>query len=180
MTPSKVFQQMREDHRRVLARIAVLETAAGAVPRDPARDWPRPEVVDVLAMLAQQFRTHMAAEEEVLYPALAEALPGTRPSLEPLEADHASLRMMLSDLEESLREPSSRSRNEGIAVQLRDLADLLRIHIRKEEVVVFAVAERALSRTEMEALAARVEHDAAAAGRSTQRPGTGHSKGASS
>jgi hemerythrin-like domain-containing protein len=168
---------MREDHRRVLAEVAVLETAAGA---DASRDWPGPEVIDVLAMLARQFRTHMAAEDEVLYPALAEALPATRPSLEPLEADHASLRMMLSDLEESLREPSSRSRNEAIAVQLRDLVDLLRIHIRKEEVVVFAVAECALSRTEMETLAARMEHDAAAASRSTQRPGTGHSKGASS
>jgi hemerythrin-like domain-containing protein len=177
MTPSNVFQRMREDHRRVLARITVLETAAAT---SASRDWPGPEIGYVLAMLARQFRTHMAAEDEVLYPALAEALPGTRPSLEPLEADHASLRMMLSDLEESLREPSSRSRNEAIAVQLRDLVDLLRIHIRKEEVVVFAVAERALSRIEMEALAARMEHDAAGASRSTQRPGTGHSKGASS
>ena len=179
MTPSTGFQRLREDHRRVLDKIEVLETVAAAVPRVPARDWPGRDVLEVLAMLAIQFRTHMAAEEEVLYPALAEALPATRSSLEPLEADHASLRMMLSDLELCLREPASRSRNETIAVQLRDLTDLLRIHIRKEEVVVFAVAERVLSPMEIKTLADRVDRDAAKPARFTQRPGPGHSKGAS-
>jgi hemerythrin-like domain-containing protein len=179
MTPSNVFQRLREDHGRVLGKIEILETVAAAVPRVLVRDWPGRDVLEVLAMLAIQFRTHMVAEEEVLYPALAEALPGTRSSLEPLEADHASLRMMLSDLELGLREPASRSRNETIAVQLRDFTDLLRIHIRKEEVVVFAVAERVLSTMEMKALADRVDRDIAKPARLTQRPDHGTPKGAS-
>jgi hypothetical protein len=52
----------------------------------------------------------MAAEDEVLYPALAEALPVARPSVEPLMADHSTLRMMLADLEQELLEPASRAR----------------------------------------------------------------------
>jgi hemerythrin-like domain-containing protein len=43
-----------------------------------------------------------------------------------------------------------------VAVQLRDFVDLLRIHIRKEEVVVFRVAERALAPDAVAALAARM------------------------
>lgn len=180
MSPAEIFQRMREDHRNVLERIGVFDSAAAAVPRGGASDWPGQEVRQVLALLEKQFRTHMAAEEEVLYPALAEALPVARPSLEPLTADHGTLRMMLADLEQALEEPASDTRNEQIGVQLRDLADLLRIHIRKEEAVVFTIAERALSPREVEALAARIDRRPAENVRSTQGPGPGHSKGAAS
>jgi hemerythrin-like domain-containing protein len=177
MNPSTIFERMREDHRNVLERIQVLDSAAAAVTRDAASDWPGPETRQVLGHLARQFQTHMAAEDEVLYPALAEALPVARPSMEPLIADHGALRMMLADLQQELDEPASDARNELIGVQLRDLADLLRIHIRKEEAVVFTIAERALSPKEMEALAARIDRGPAGPVRSTHRPPAGRSKG---
>jgi hemerythrin-like domain-containing protein len=157
MNPAGIFQRMREDHRKVLDRIQVLDAAASELTRGGSPDWPGAAARDVLAMLAVQFETHMAAEDEILYPALAEALPVAGPSVEPLMADHSALRMMLADLEQELLEPASRARNEQIGVQLRDLSDLLRIHIRKEEAIVFSVAERALSRQEMTALAARMD-----------------------
>ena len=161
MNPTTIFERMREDHRKVLERIQVLDAAAAAIPRGSAGEWPGQETRQVLALLHRQFQTHMAAEDEVLYPALVDALPVARPSIEPLVADHVTLRMMLADLMQALEEEPSDSRNELIGVQLRDLADLLRIHIRKEEVVVFSVAERALSPLEVEALAARLERGAA-------------------
>lgn len=178
MNQSKIFERMREDHRNVLERIKVLDAAAAAIPKGPAGDWPDPEARAVLALLRRQFQTHMAAEDEILYPALAEALPVARPSMEPLIADHGALRMMLADLEQELQEPASDARNEQIGVQLRDLTDLLRIHIRKEEAVVFTIAERALSPVEVEALAARIDRGAAGNVRSTQGPAAGPSKGA--
>jgi hemerythrin-like domain-containing protein len=180
MNPSKIFERMREDHRNVLERIQVLDAAAAAIPRGTGGEWPGPEVGKVLAHLARQFQTHMAAEDEILYPALADALPVARQSMEPLIADHGALRMMLADLEQELEEPASDARNEQIGVQLRDLADLLRIHIRKEEAVVFAIAERALSPKEVEALAARIDRGAAGSVRSTQGSGTEPSKGVTS
>jgi hemerythrin-like domain-containing protein len=178
MNHSKIFERMREDHRNVLERIRVLDAAAAAIPKGVAGDWPGPEARQVLGLLRLQFQTHMAAEDEVLYPALAEALPVARPSMEPLIADHGVLRMMLADLEQELGEPASDARNEQMGVQLRDLADLLRIHIRKEEAVVFTIAERALTPKEVEALAARLDRGPAGHVRSTQRPATGPSKGA--
>ena len=177
MNPSRIFDRMREDHRNVLERIKVLDSAAAAVPRDAAGDWPGQETRQVLAHLAHQFQTHMAAEDEVLYPALAEALPVARPSIDPLMADHGTLRMMLADLEQELLEPASAARNELMGVQLRDLADLLRIHIRKEEAVVLSVAERALSPAEVEALAARMDGGAVKPIQSQKGPVAGPSKG---
>ena len=161
MNPSNIFDRMREDHRNVLERIRVLDAAAAAGPKQNAPEWPGVETRDVLALLARQFQTHMAAEDDVLYPALVDALPVARPSIEPLMADHATLRMMLADLLQALDEEPSETRNELIGVQLRDLADLLRIHIRKEEAVVFGVAERTLRPLEVEALAARLVRGAA-------------------
>jgi hemerythrin-like domain-containing protein len=102
----------------------------------------------------------MAAEDEVLYPALMNALPETRSSIEPLAADHGALRMMLADLEETLSLPSE-MRDEPMKVQVRDLVDLLRIHIRKEEALVIGMAERVLRPAEVEALTARMSRGSA-------------------
>lgn len=150
-----IFERMREDHRRVLAEVAAMEEAvAGGA--DPV-----PAVTSLVALLGRQFGSHMAAEDEVLYPALMNALPEARASIEPLCADHSALRMMLADLEETLSLPGE-DRDEQMTVQVRDLVDLLRIHIRKEEALVIGMAERVLRPAEVEALAARMSRGPAA------------------
>lgn len=143
-----IFERMREDHRRVLDEVAAMEqaVAGGADPVPAARV--------LVSLLGRQFGSHMAAEDEVLYPALMNALPEARASIEPLCADHGALRMMLADLEETLSLPGDD--REQVAVQVRDLVDLLRIHIRKEEALVIGMAERVLRPAEVEALSARM------------------------
>jgi hemerythrin-like domain-containing protein len=174
-----IFEQMREDHRRVLDEIAVLDAAASTGHSGRRwREWPEKAVEDVLAMLARQFETHMAAEDEVLFPALGEALPQSRPSIEPLSADHATLRTMLATIMQTLKEPAAQERNEQLVVQLRDLVDLLRIHIRKEEAVVISVAEQVLRPHEVEALAARMR--VLAPNTAPSDRGAGRTKGARS
>jgi len=166
-----IFEQMREDHRRVLDEVAAMEeaTARGA---DPVS-----AVTRLTALLVRQFGSHMAAEDDVLYPALMNALPETRASIEPLLADHGVLRMMLADLEETLCLPNE-ARDEQMTVQVRDLVDLLRIHIRKEEALVIGMAERVLRPSEVEALTVRMNRGSAAACGLSLRPGP--SKGATS
>lgn len=174
---TEIFQQMREDHSRVLEDATLLEHAASQHAEQRKESWPGADVLRVLRMLTRQFATHMAAEDEVLYPALIGAMPETRLSLELLRADHEALRLMLDDLDGMLEEPAGRTRNEQVAIALRDFVDLLRIHIRKEEAIVIAVAERVLNDAEVEALAVRL-------GRQTSvvnpRPAQGHSEGAES
>jgi hemerythrin-like domain-containing protein len=156
-----VFRQLRADHRHVLAELPRLEREAGISTR---RAKPAPiggyTLAGILEALARQFDSHMAAEDDVLFPLLARALPETLSRLEPLSLEHQELRWLLGSLTRLMRAPTSRERDEQIAVQARDFVDLLRIHVRKEEVVVFRVAERVLGPDQLEEVAARIARGA--------------------
>jgi hemerythrin-like domain-containing protein len=169
MTTVPVFDRLREDHRRVLAEIGVLEAALGASGRVGELDGLLREAVE---LLERQFKTHMNAEDDLLYPMLADALPETEASLKPLRGEHDELRSMLAGLLWVLSEPPTPERDEQVPVQVRDLVDLLRIHIRKEEALVFRVAEQLLSPHELEALAARVGDRIHPPPEDAPRPGT--------
>lgn len=151
------YAAFRRDHARVLVRLVALEAslpAAGAAHRArPLREEP---LRALIAHLERQFATHMAAEEAVLYPALERAFPESGPSLRPLHEEHVELRTMLAVLAETLMRPATRGRDEQVVVQVRDFVDLLRIHIRKEEAVVFDVSERVLEARELRGLARRL------------------------
>jgi hemerythrin-like domain-containing protein len=151
-----IFERMREDHRLVLARVTGLEAMLEQDEGWPGGSRAESELRDTLAHMDRQFATHMAAEDEVLFPALLETLPEAKTSIAPLGAEHAELRDMLERLKSTLSEPDPYDRGEQLAVQLRDFIDLLRIHIRKEEAVVISVAERVLRPREVQALAARM------------------------
>src|SRR3990170_7174877 len=112
MSETEAFEQMRSDHRHVLDRVASLEAVtlgAGGRKGGPEAEA---ELRETLALMRQQFATHMAAEDEVLFPSLVETLPETRPSVAPLEAEHLELRDMLSRLESTLDEPPRPDRDE--------------------------------------------------------------------
>ncbi|HEU4335018.1 MAG TPA: hemerythrin domain-containing protein [Candidatus Eisenbacteria bacterium] len=155
-TTAALFRRMRRDHARVLARISDLERALQRSRRaavSPARERTLRELLD---LLEAQFGSHMAAEDETLYPAVLAALPAASGSIEPLFAEHAELRQMLRRLHELARDPASEERSEQIGVHVHDVADLLRLHIEKEEAVVFRLAPRLLSPREIAAVAARL------------------------
>lgn len=178
MKQTSIFEQMRNDHRRVLDRVETLEMGV----RGPGPRRGRSlggdrhgEIRDVVELLKRQFATHIAAEDEVLFPALVDALPQTKATMGPLHAEHAELRSMLTRLDATLREPVGPARDEQISVQVRDLVDLLRIHIRKEEAVVLSVAERVLKPEEIEALEQRMR--ARMPLEPTPSPRTGRTKG---
>src|SRR5262249_43083085 len=101
----------------------------------------------------REFEIHMQAEDDVLFPLLLHALPHLLGQLESLAGEHRELRGMLRALLDLVGQPSSAARNEQIAIQSRDFVDLLRIHLRKEEAVVFRVAERLLAPAEVQHLA---------------------------
>ena len=174
MRHAEIFQRMRADHRRVLAEIKVLEAAAKGKQR--RRVGTEREVRNVLAHLESQFDTHMAAEDDVLFPALVQALPQTRVSVEPLRAEHEALRTMLLRLRETFDSAAGPEREEQLLVQVRDFVDLLRIHVRKEEALVLRVAEQVLRPRELEALAARLTPEVRVD--RPIRPRAGRSKGA--
>jgi hemerythrin-like domain-containing protein len=174
MKKQDIFQRLRADHARVFAELNTLERAAGiaAPARGRAAAAAKPggtaarsrvngaELRRVLSLLAAQFDTHMAAEDEALFPALARALPETLGRLESFHAEHQELRSMLASLEALITQSAGPARDEQIAVQARDFVDLLRIHVRKEEAVVFRVAEQVLAPAELNRVANRVARGA--------------------
>jgi hemerythrin-like domain-containing protein len=147
------YRAFRRDHARVLARLESLEAS---LPGRRSRRLREAPLRALLAHLERQFATHMAAEEAVLFPALERALPESAPLLRPLHREHLELRAMLASLVQTLQKPPSRAREEQVVIQARDFADLLRIHIRKEESAVFDVSERVLQARELRGLARRL------------------------
>jgi iron-sulfur cluster repair protein YtfE (RIC family) len=149
-----ILHRLREDHRHVLGELAQLEHALqGPGVFKTAEGIGR--IRGLVALLERQFATHMAAEDEVLFPTLARGLDDGPALVAPLHDEHAELQAMLATLTTTLDRPPGSARDEQIVVQLRDLSDLLRIHIRKEETLVFGIADRVLRPSERAALAAR-------------------------
>ena len=58
-----------------------------------------------------------------------------------LRAEHAELRVMLATLVRTIHGRAGAKRAEQVAVQLRDLVDLLRVHLRRENALLLAAAE---------------------------------------
>jgi len=152
MEPSGWLERMRTDHQLVRERLAQLVPDPGESDQRPVRpDLPATRAF--VEFLAQQFAHHMSAEDEVLFPIVAEALPATTSSLLPLTVEHEELRSMLAALRALLEAPVAETRDQQIGVQVADLAELLRIHMQKEERLVFPIAERVLRPGELERLA---------------------------
>ncbi len=146
------FAQFRLDHAAVRERLDVLDAWLARGSGAPASD----ALPELVGHLHRQFATHMAAEDAVLFPAVADAFPACRGTLAQLQADHAELRSMLAAIARWAPEASGADPGGHARVALRDFIDLLRLHIHREEVAVFDVATRALSPAEIEALATRL------------------------
>lgn len=111
-----------------------------------------------------ELRGHFAVEEEILFPAVRDALP--EPAvLDELLADHAHLREAFAALE---------GLDDGkLAGALLDLRERLTRHIRTEEGVLFEAIQACLPEEELAALGQRIEErlPAVCAGRGTwERP----------
>ena len=111
---------------------------------------------DLVAHFGGRFAEHMQTKEDVLYPAIESALPEASTSLVALREDHRELRGLIGAIAMRLEQPRHGIRDEQLRVLTRDLIDLLRLHIRKEEGIVFSVASRVLQEDEISMLARRI------------------------
>ena len=155
MSSIDTFRHLREDHARMLSELGVLAVLAGAGQRGPREiDGMRGLVV----LLETECAAHMRTEEEALFPALAESewMPEAAKTIAPLRAEHAEIKDMLATLAGVLAGPANQARDEQIAVQAKDLVDLFRIHVRKEEALIFRMAERVLPEATLQHLADRL------------------------
>jgi iron-sulfur cluster repair protein YtfE (RIC family) len=89
---------------------------------------------------------HFQVEEEVLFPALREALPQCTALIDELVGEHERLHQLVARLEAGT----------GLAKEIFDLGDLLEAHIRKEERQLFPLFEKQLEAGRAEAIGAEI------------------------
>jgi hemerythrin-like domain-containing protein len=157
MRTGTIFETLRHDHREVLGRLDAMERLLAVRSRTRsavAAARARAAARGLADHLDRQFATHLAAEDSALYPAVARGFAGGEALVAPLHEEHAELRLLLADLLAALDRPSGRARDEQVFVRIRDLMDLLRIHIRREETMLFGIAERMLRPRDLAALEA--------------------------
>lgn len=150
---SSPFARLRSEHARALARLTRFERALRSARRGrldlrPFRALER--------YLEGTLAVHIAAEDGVLYPALTRALPELSLTLEPLREDHDEIRSLSASLGALLAAPRDERRDEQLLVLARDLTDLLRLHLQKEDRSVLGWSERALPAAEQLELQRRV------------------------
>jgi hypothetical protein len=178
------FARLRAEHRRALVALRKFERALGdASPARPAARSERaasgkldaasgcdePAFQTVAAYLAGPFSAHLAVEETVVFPELEEHLPELDVALEPLLEDHVAIRDMRASLAELLARPGAPRRDEQLRVLGRDLTDLVRLHVRKEERTVMDWCERVLPAAVLVELGQRIARADAAAPRAGRR-----------
>lgn len=136
---------LREEHRRILAIVAVLERALAEGP-ERGLDWQRIEAcVRFLRLYADA--CHHAKEEVELFPALEEeGIPRDSGPVAALIEEHREGRRLLADMGAALA--PARAGDAGALGRLlragRAYAGLIRDHIAKEDEGVFEMADRIL------------------------------------
>jgi iron-sulfur cluster repair protein YtfE (RIC family) len=151
-------EPLRAEHRDLLPHLRLLGTAADELDR-----WDRDEATRTLGELVGFLRGHLvphaAAEEQVLYPAVEEAMaaPGATATM---VADHADivgridrLAQTAGAVEDSWPDPELAR---DLTRQLVGLDAILLLHFRKEEEVLLPVLDRSLTVEDASALFARM------------------------
>ena len=141
-TPRRVpapFARLRAEHARVLDRLDASE-----------RTLTDPSALDESTFLAmardlkEALDLCFAVEGAVLFPALIQQLPELALALEALLDDHVEFRDMTRSFAVLLEQANAPNRAEQLVVLGRDLTDLLRLHIHKQERLILNWSERVL------------------------------------
>jgi iron-sulfur cluster repair protein YtfE (RIC family) len=96
---------------------------------------------EFLSFYTGNLLAHFRAEEEVLFPLIGSAVPGSSAIINELVRDHEQIRGAVAQLESG----------DGLAKLIFDLGDLLERHIRKEERELFPLFDKHVNAAESEA-----------------------------
>jgi iron-sulfur cluster repair protein YtfE (RIC family) len=154
MLRDKSLVPLSRQHQHALALCVRINRAPLATARE-LQAWQE----EVEQHFALEIRFHFVAEEKDVFP-LAQRIANLVPVVEDLLAEHARLR----DLFEKAR---ARALD---GATLRQFAEMLSAHIRKEERQLFEEMQKHLSPAELERMGGHVEEDLAPAAEVCIRP----------
>jgi hemerythrin-like domain-containing protein len=153
--PKKATEVLRQEHEEILH---ILEAADQLAAQFEANGSPPPQQLSDLLEFFQLFadRCHHGKEEELLFPALEKkGMPRNAGPTAALRFEHEEARSLIRQMQEAGKAHAAgdSAARRRWAAAARAYSDLLRQHIRKENEILFVMAERLLSDAEQQQLA---------------------------
>lgn len=146
---SKAIADLMNEHEAILSAIQILERMIATI--EKATSVETKDIHDFIGFLKEfADKCHHGKEEGLLFPAMIGAgVPDQGGPIGVMLAEHAQGRKLIRDMEESISTDVNRMK---LAQAAREYANLLRNHIQKENNVLFPMAERVLTETQLEKL----------------------------
>jgi hemerythrin-like domain-containing protein len=143
---SKAIADLMNEHEAILSAIQILERMIAAMEKATSVDIK--DIHDFIGFLKEfADKCHHGKEEGLLFPAMVGAgVPDRDGPIGVMLAEHAQGRKLIRDMEESISTGVDRAK---LAQAAGGYASLLRNHIQKENTVLFPMAERVLTETQL-------------------------------
>lgn len=157
-------QPLRDEHRELLPHLDAVQSLADDIGKAPASDIVK-RLDDTLAFLADHLLVHAQAEEQVLYPAVAEVMgaPGTTATM---IRDHVAITQMIQDLQALRRQLDSTrltpADEQALRRLLYGLYAVVKVHFAKEEEVFLPALDAGLTPDKAHSLFETMERTAGA------------------
>jgi len=146
MTAMRPTEELRKEHETILGVLDVLEQISDRIER--REEFSAADLGRILEFLRQfADRCHHAKEERHLFPAMERAgIPREHGPLSVMLAEHEMGRKYIAGIAGALADwqGGNRASAGAIARSARAYCNLLRAHIRKENLVLFPMAESVL------------------------------------
>lgn len=110
--------------------------------------WLNERAEKVILFFESDLKKHFEAEEEIVFPSMG-GIEEARPTVKQLKDEHRKLERIIQRLRQA--------RDLQLAPLLRDFADLLEAHIRKEERVLFPCYELHVSSEQASQVGIRIQ-----------------------
>ncbi len=146
---SKAIADLMNEHEAILSAIQILERMIATIEKATSVDTN--DIHDFIEFLKEfADKCHHGKEEGLLFPAMVGAgVPDGGGPIGVMLAEHAQGRKLIRDMEESISTDVDRLK---LAQAAREYANLLQNHIKKENTVLFPMAESVLTETQLEKL----------------------------
>ena len=160
-------EQLRDDHDMVLAVVGAMEREVASIARSRRVNTER---VVQMVDFTKDFTDgcHHAKEERLLFPLLERRNAAAGGPVSVMLSEHEAGRQATRAIDQALPEAGeNETARAAVAENLALYANLLRLHINKENTVLFPLADRILSVDDQKRLTeefARVDHEDAGEG----------------
>ena len=142
----RVTEPLREEHRELFPHLETLKQAADGLAL-PASRLSMRLTQEALEFLTGHLIPHATAEEEALYPAVAEAM-GSPLATRTMSRDHVEVGALTGELAKALRSnawQSDEAAQNHVRGILYGLYTLVKVHFAKEEEVYLPLLDEKLS-----------------------------------